>query len=214
MRSSAPGCTCHDQPEPRLRLRWLSSPARRSCCWLLGALVYWNIGRWSLSEKAATALWACSLVLAILLVKSAIGTTLHDAFQAGWPRTAALLAFSGYPLTDYALAILVALNFFAAAHAHRLVGLLLPLGKPIRLLASFTLTIYLFHLPLLILFWDVLHAPAWFCVVALSASIVGLGYLTEHRRRDLRALLALVVDRFSARPRSASITAPQRSFEG
>ncbi|MGC1409288.1 MAG: acyltransferase [Acetobacteraceae bacterium] len=183
-------------------------------CWLLGALVYWNIGRWSLSEKAATALWACSLVLAILLVKSAIGTTLHDAFQAGWPRTAALLAFSGYPLTDYALAILVALNFFAAAHAHRLVGLLLPLGKPIRLLASFTLTIYLFHLPLLILFWDVLHAPAWFCVVALSASIVGLGYLTEHRRRDLRALLALVVDRFSARPRSASITAPQRSFEG
>ncbi len=170
-------------------------------CWLLGALVYWNIGRWSPTERVATAVWACSLVLAILLVKSAIGTTLHDAFQAGWPRTAALLAFSGYPLTDYALAILVALNFYAAAHAHRLAGLLLPFRKPIRLLASFTLTIYLFHLPLLILFWDVLHAPAWFCVVALSASIVGLGYLTEHRRRDLRRLLAFVAARFSAGPR-------------
>ncbi len=180
-------------------------------CWLLGAQVYWNIGRWRLSEKAATALWACSLVLAILLVKSAIGTTLHDEFQAGWPRTAALLAFSGYPLTDYTLAILVAVNFYAAAHAHRLAGLLLPFKKPIRLLASFTLTIYLFHLPLLILFWDVLHAPPWFCVVALSASIVGLGYLTEHRRRDLRGLLAVVADRFSLRPRSAAVAVTQRS---
>ena len=180
-------------------------------CWLLGALVYWNIGRWSLSEKAATVLWVCSLVLAILLVKSAIGTTLHDAFQARWPRTAGQLAFSGYPLTDYALAVLVALNFYAAAHAHRLVGLLLPLGKPIRLLASFTLTIYLFHLPLLILYWDVMHAPPWFCAVALAASIVGLGYLTEHRRRDLRAALAFVAVRFSVRRRSARVAVTQPS---
>jgi peptidoglycan/LPS O-acetylase OafA/YrhL len=173
-------------------------------CWLLGALVYWNIERWSLSEKAATFLWACSLVLAVLLVKSAIGTTLHDAFEAGWPRTAGLLAFSGYPLTDYALAVLVALNFYAAAHAHRLMGLLLPVGKLIRLLASFTLTIYLFHLPLLILYWDVLHTPPWFCAVALSASIVGLGYLTEHRRRDLRAMLAFVAEKFPVGSRSAA----------
>ena len=146
---------------------------------------------------------ACSLVSAVLLIKSAIGTTLHDAFLASWPKTAALLAFSGYPLTDYALAILVALNFYAAAHAHSLGRVLLPLAKPIRLLASFTLTIYLFHLPLLILFWDVLRAPAWICLVALFSSIVGLGYLTEHRRRDLRALLAFIAEKLSTGLRSA-----------
>ena len=130
-------------------------------CWLLGVLVYWNIERWRLSDRAAATLWACSLISAVLLIKSAIGTALHDRFLASWPKTAALLAYSGYPLTDYALALLVALNFYAAAHAPRLGRVLLPLARPIRLLASFTLTIYLFHLPLLILFWDVLRAPAW-----------------------------------------------------
>ena len=108
-----------------------------------------------------------------------------------------LAGISGYPLTDYPLAILVALNFYAAAHAHRLGRVLLPLAKPIRFLASFTLTIYLFHLPLLLLFWDVLHTPAWICLVALFSSIVGIGYLTEHRRRDLRALLAFMLESFS-----------------
>jgi peptidoglycan/LPS O-acetylase OafA/YrhL len=176
-------------------------------CWLLGVLVYWNIGRWRLSGRSAATLWACTLIAAVLLIKSAIGTTLHDRFLASWPKTAALLAYSGYPLTDYALAILVALNFYAAAHAHSLGRVLLLLAKPIRLLASFTLTIYLFHLPLLILFWDLLHAPAWICVVALFSSIVVLGYLTEHRRRDLRALLAFMLERSFAGLCSASMLA-------
>ena len=91
-------------------------------CWLLGVLVYWNIERWRLSDRAAATLWACSLVSAVLLIKSAFGTTLHDRFLASWPKTATLLAYSGYPLTDYALALLVALNFYSAAHAHRLGG--------------------------------------------------------------------------------------------
>jgi hypothetical protein len=55
---------------------------------------------------------------------------------------------------------------------------------------------------LLILFWDALHATAWICLVALSASIAGLGYLTEHRRRNLRALLTLVAQKFSAGSRA------------
>jgi peptidoglycan/LPS O-acetylase OafA/YrhL len=176
-------------------------------CWLLGVLVYWNIGRWRLSGRSAATLWACTLIAAVLLIKSAIGTTLHDRFLAGWPKTAALLAYSGYPLTDYALALLVALNFYAAAHAYSLGRVLLLLAKPIRLLASFTLTIYLFHLPLLILFWDVLHTPAWICLVALFSSIVGIGYLTEHRRRDLRALLAFMLEKFFAGVRSAPMLA-------
>ena len=183
-------------------------------CWLLGVLVYWNIGRWRLSGMSAATLWACTLIAAVLLIKSAIGTTLHDRFLAGWPKTAALLAYSGYPLTDYALALLVALNFYAAAHAHSLGRVLLLLAKPIRLLASFTLTIYLFHLPLLILFWDVLHAPAWICVVALFSSMVVLGYLTEHRRRDLRALLAFMLERSFAGLCSASMLARGESWPG
>jgi hypothetical protein len=60
------------------------------------------------------------------------------------------------------------------------------------------LTIYLFHLPLLVLFWDVLHTGPAVCLLAVSGSIIGLGYLTEHRRKHLRALLAIVAERGAA----------------
>jgi hypothetical protein len=85
-------------------------------CWLLGVLLYRTFGRWRLSERAAAVLWASSLV-AVLLIKSWLGTTIHDAFQTEFPQAATLLAYSGYPLTDYLLALLVTMNFCAAGQA-------------------------------------------------------------------------------------------------
>ena len=159
-------------------------------CWLLGAWVYRNIGRWPLSEAAALGLWAISLLAALLLVKSGLPIRLHDAFQARWPEAARLLAFSASPLTDYPLAMLVALNFYAAAHLGRVGRVLLPFARPIRALASCTLTTYLFHIPFLVLFWDVLRLPPGPCLAALAASIAVVASLTEHRRKELRALLS------------------------
>jgi peptidoglycan/LPS O-acetylase OafA/YrhL len=66
------------------------------------------------------------------------------------------------------------------------------------LAASFTLTIYLFHLPLLVLFHDALHARGLICLAVVIVSIVVLGYLTEHRRRELRALLMLIARKYRA----------------
>jgi peptidoglycan/LPS O-acetylase OafA/YrhL len=159
-------------------------------CWLFGVWVYRSIGRWNLSETAAVALWAVSLCAALLLVKSGLPTRLHDALQGRWPGVAHQLAFSGYVLTDYPLAVLVALNFYAAAHIRRLGRVLLLCAPPIRACASYTLTTYLFHVPLLVLSWDVLHLPAGACLAALAASIAVVGNLTERRRRAFRAWLA------------------------
>jgi peptidoglycan/LPS O-acetylase OafA/YrhL len=167
-------------------------------CWLLGVIVYRTMQRRQLSERTAVLLWICSLAGAALLVKSAVPTKLHDVFQSYSPHTATLLAYSGSPLTDYTLAVLVAVNFYATAHARRFGRILLPLVSPIRVLASFTLTTYLFHLPLLVLFWDVLHASPWTCAMALAGSIVVVGCLTEHRRRTFRALLVAIVARLFA----------------
>jgi len=165
-------------------------------CWLLGVLIYRTMQRRPLSEKTAVLLWICSFVAIALLFKGAIPTKSHDAFQSLSPHTAALLAYSGSPLTDYALAILVAVNFYATAHAYRLARiLLLPFAKPIRSMASFTLTAYLFHLPLLVLLWDVLHTSPGVCLLALAGSIIAIGTLTEHRRRDFRAVLAFTAGR-------------------
>src|SRR5262249_43449377 len=115
-------------------------------CWLLGVILYRAMPRRRLSEKTSVLLWMCSLIAAALLIKSAVPTKLHDVFQSYSPRTAALLAYSGSPLTDYALAVLVAVNFYAAAHAVRFGRILLPFARPIRVMASFTLTTYLLHL--------------------------------------------------------------------
>jgi peptidoglycan/LPS O-acetylase OafA/YrhL len=164
-------------------------------CWLLGVVLYRTMPRRRLSEKTAVLLWMCSLIVAALLIKSAVPTKLHDVFQSHSPRTAALLAYSGSPLTDYALAVLVAANFYATAHAFRFGRILLPFARPIRLMASFTLTTYLLHLPLLVLFWDLLSLPPWVCLLALAVSIVVIGCMTEHRRRDLRTILAVIVVR-------------------
>jgi peptidoglycan/LPS O-acetylase OafA/YrhL len=177
-------------------------------CWLLGTAAYRSLGRWDVSETAAAALWAGSLGAALLLVKSALATTLHEAFQARWPHAASMLAYSGYPLTDYPLATLVALNFFAVGHLRRIGRVLLLFARPIRTCASYTLTTYLFHLPLLVLFWDVLHIPAWLCVVALAASIIVAGRLSEHRRLDLRVVLEVVAFRLGPRSRSSATTQP------
>ncbi len=105
-------------------------------CWLIGVLAYRSIGRWTLSERAGAALWAVSLGAALILVKSGLPIKLHDACQDRWPEAARLLAFSGSPLTDYPLAMLVGLNFFAAAHIRRAGRFLLLAASPIRACAS------------------------------------------------------------------------------
>ena len=99
-------------------------------CWLLGVLVYRTMQRRRVSEKTAVLLWICSLVAAALLIKSAVPTRLHDIFQSHSPQMATLLAYSSSPLTDYALAVLVAVNFYATAHAYQLGRILLPLAAP------------------------------------------------------------------------------------
>jgi hypothetical protein len=79
---------------------------------------------------------------------------------------------------------------------------ILAFAWPIRLAASFTLTIYLFHGPLLVLFHGVLHFSGLICLGAISTSIVVLGCLTEHRRRELRALLMRIAQK--CRPDSST----------
>jgi peptidoglycan/LPS O-acetylase OafA/YrhL len=175
-------------------------------CWLLGVLLYRTLDRWRWSERRAVLFFLSSLLAAALLVKGAIPTRIHDAFQARYPLAATRLEYSGYPLTDYALAVLMAVNFRAVAYMDKLGRILQPLARSIRLAASFTLTIYLFHLPLLILFWDLLHTPPAICLLALSSSIICIGYLTEHRRKDFRTLLAVIATRLIACLRKRTVS--------
>ena len=112
------------------------------------------------------------------------------------PRWHVELTFSKYFLSDYLLGLLVFLNFAAMrVVCKRLSPALLAIERPVRILAGYTLTLYLLHQPF-ILFWaSVLRGDPsghgyWWATTALATlSVVVVGQLTEHRRGALRRWL-------------------------
>src|SRR5262245_20997821 len=80
---------------------------------------------------------------------------------------------------------------FRAAPAE-LGRLLLPIATPIKVAAGFTLSIYLFHKPLILFFTALINgnpASLWFWVSVMASTtvtIIVLGLLTEHRKSDYR----------------------------
>jgi peptidoglycan/LPS O-acetylase OafA/YrhL len=106
------------------------------------------------------------------------------------------LAFSKSFMTDYLLALIIAANFIGIRTiAHRFSKPLLTVEKPVRWLAGYTFSLYIFHQPLLIFFSAVLNGDpdgALFYTQVMGAtlvSIVLIGSYTEHKRHHLRAVI-------------------------
>jgi len=110
------------------------------------------------------------------------------------------LHFSKHFLGDYVLALLIALNFLGfrriASHFDPLFN---ACAGAIRKAASYTFSIYLFHLPLLLLFEIVLagmgkgYAYLAAVLAATLVSVVLLGSVTEQQKDRLRRWLAHVI---------------------
>jgi len=106
------------------------------------------------------------------------------------------LAFSKYFIGDWVLGILISLNFAA----FRTIGfqfacILNPVKNVIRYAASFTLTLYLFHQPLLQFYAALIsgeEGTSWFfwqTIIATLSTIFVIGLLTEHKRDGIRQWL-------------------------
>jgi peptidoglycan/LPS O-acetylase OafA/YrhL len=157
--------------------------------WLLGVLVW----RWrgQLAARSAVILFCVSTAAALLLFWFDIGGMLRIRMEAQWPDVIARLNESAMFVGDYLLGIAVAGNFLAATAMGRQMRPLFHLETPIRLAASYTFSIYLYHMPLAILLWNGfgLRSPLLFIPV-LAACLLLLGLLTEHQlplcRRVLR----------------------------
>lgn len=128
------------------------------------------------------------------------------------------LTFARFFLGDYLLCALVFMNFAGMRNvADAFGGWLLPLERPVRLLASYTFTLYLLHQPLF-LFWAAVvrgdprgHAY-WWSVTFLSALSIGLiGYFTENKRAHLRRATETWLRRLDARLSRRTRAAPGRA---
>jgi peptidoglycan/LPS O-acetylase OafA/YrhL len=171
--------------------------------WLLGVAVYRSAPWTKIGPGSGLALFVGSLVLLVLFhrhdvdvfffewLKSQVGEAFHR--QMTWSR---------YFISDYLLGLVVAANFVGFRAAEKVLGKpLKAFARPIRMAAGFTLSMYLFHRPLIYFFtawFDGDPGRPWFwlsVVGATTISIVVLGLLTEHRKDAWRRFFDRVVGR-------------------
>jgi peptidoglycan/LPS O-acetylase OafA/YrhL len=106
------------------------------------------------------------------------------------------LTFSKFFLSDYLLGVLVFLNFAGVRRvSDRLAALLIPLERPIRFLAGYTLSLYLLHQPLFLFWGSVIRGDAsgfaywWLTTGLVAVSVFAAGTVTENRRYLLKRWL-------------------------
>lgn len=166
--------------------------------WGLGVLLYRWQGGYRLSAALGWACWCASLAGLAAFQYHDVGAQLSR--WSGRLLGAELyqqLHFSKHFLGDYLLALLIALNFIGFRRvAGQFDGLLGPAAPVIRKAASYTFSIYLFHLPLLLLFEillaDMGRGYAYLGAVLAStlAAVILLGSVTEQQKDRLRRWLA------------------------
>jgi peptidoglycan/LPS O-acetylase OafA/YrhL len=171
--------------------------------WLMGVWLYRHLLDRALSVSAGLVLFFGSWVLLVLFHAFDIAQVLFEHLKAfvgaDFHRQ---MTWSRFFLSDYLLGILVALNFAGFRAADKVLGKpLLVISRPVRVAAGFTLSIYLFHKPLLLFFIALVNGDPnsrWFyaTVVALTlVTIVALGTVTEHRKDDYRRFFQWAIAR-------------------
>ena len=163
-------------------------------CWFAGVALYHWRARLRMSNATAASVLALSLI-----GYAAIGYCEMADWSRVWLKQATAgqsyrLGASQGLIADYLLTVAVVANFAAAANLSPIGNALLPVRHTVTGAASFTLSIYLYHSPLLALFREGLGigslAGAAGLIVALlllAPSILALGLVTEQQRHWLRS---------------------------
>ena len=174
--------------------------------WALGVLLYRRPYE-RLGETAGWALFLGSLVLLYAFesqhVTDRCSDWLKSLIGAQWHRQ---MTFSKFFIGDYLFGAIVYMNFAGFRRiAHRFARPVTIVERPVRWLAGYTLTLYVFHQPLLQMFAALIHGDPraghayYFQVIACTLAAVGvIGAVTEHRRQGLRRWLHGALARLAA----------------
>lgn len=164
-------------------------------CWLIGVGLY----RWResirMSASSAYILYAISLALYVVVYKTDMTLASRALLSRMTYGESYHLGPSTSVLGDWVLAGIVAAHFAAVPSIPAIGRLLLPLRKRIAYAASYTLSIYLFHIPVLVIFYGYFGIGRTGIISALLliflclGSIVLLARFTEHRRLLWRHVL-------------------------
>jgi peptidoglycan/LPS O-acetylase OafA/YrhL len=158
--------------------------------WLMGVAVHrLQQHDFRLPPDAALSLFWLAALAAFLVFWLDLYTPWRIWLEAHWPQAQAYLRESARFGADYLLGLAVTANFIAALALERELHLLLHAGALLRSLASYTYSVYLFHMPVTVLLWNGfgLHS-AWLFIPALVWLLYVFGRCTEHRLPRYRRL--------------------------
>jgi peptidoglycan/LPS O-acetylase OafA/YrhL len=152
--------------------------------WLMGVWLYRNMP--AMGRQTALVIYALSLCAAIALcwldVSDSLRNWLYHVFPPAWKAH-----YSTQFLYDILLGLVVTAHFAAVAAMGAVFGLLKRFEKPIRYLAGFSFSLYVFHTPLAELFISETNPVLFYGELALCVFV--LGQLTERRVSFYRGLL-------------------------
>lgn len=168
--------------------------------WLLGVWLFHRMPR--LTERQAVLLFVVSATAAFAFYWSGASHIIRGALIATAPEFMASLNGSNQFIGDFILGLFVTANFAAVASLGSSTGLLKRYESQIRYASSYTLSTYLYHMPLTVLIWNGLGVrSAALFLLLLTVLIASLAMLTEHRIKFLRSILPKFLDRQEARRR-------------
>jgi hypothetical protein len=147
--------------------------------WVMGAILYHHMP--AFSRRAALIMFMATTGITI----AACALDVSELWRAWLYRIAPPFwraHYSSQFLYDIVLGVVVAANFAATASLSASLGKLRAIERPIRYLASFTLSLYVFHAPLTELLVHVLHVDhALPFYGTLAVCVFALAQLTEKR---------------------------------
>jgi Predicted acyltransferases len=169
--------------------------------WLLGVHLWRNKwgSRLSVAQGALVYLlsWVLLIAFEVLDTETRMSNFLRSIVGQHVHTT---MTFSHWFLSDYLLGGIVYLNFAGFWGASALLGRCLrPIASLVRWAAGLTLSIYLFHKPLLLFYVALLHGDPtglafYFSVIGLvMLTIIGLAHFTERRKDLYRAIFTRVL---------------------
>ena len=180
--------------------------------WLLGVVIYRK--KIALPEGIALQLFAATVVLGLAYYWLDCSVWIRGYMIAGAPDFMRTLNGSNQFVGDFLLGLIVAANFVAAASISRHLDFLAIVARPIRYLASFTLSVYLFHLPLAVFIWDGLQVRSvpGFALLLLTGIFV-LGSITERNNKRLRDWVERALAKAPGRQRAARSSTPEQHVD-
>jgi peptidoglycan/LPS O-acetylase OafA/YrhL len=164
--------------------------------WLFGVAIYRC--RVRLTSTAALVVFVTTVTVGLAYFWFDVSIAIRTAMIARWPEFMGPLEGSNQFVGDTCLGIIISLNFIAVSNLHLSERLDCWLRAPLKTAASFTFSIYLYHMPIFSFLWGAANLrSATILIVLLIAGVVGLGQVTERQLIYWRQFVAVLLRRAS-----------------